>query len=313
MYYIGIDIGGTNIKLALIDLDNGEPHIEARSSFQFAHRPCDELCELIKEHSQTMCREAGIAPDSVNGIGLSVPGSIDQTGEILLHAYNMGYHGVALKRVLSRMMPGTEISMLNDANAAALAELNAGSLKGCRNALLLTIGTGVGSGVILDGKVFNGGQNRGCELGHLPFRNGGDPCTCGQSGCLEVYTSATRIARQGRELMGEKYADAKAVLDASVEGNETARLIIDAYIDDLANVIAGLCCAFDPERIALGGGFSAAGEILYGPLNRLVGERNFNRVPYQIVPARFLNDAGVIGAAYYAQLTSTANDNKIDR
>ena len=311
MNYIGIDIGGTNIKLALVDLGGEEPAIVSRSSFKFAHMPGDELCARIKEHSEKLCEEAGTDMSAIGGIGLSVPGSIDQTGEILLHAYNMGYHGVALKRQLAKLIPDTEIEMLNDANAAVLAELCAGSLKGCRNALLLTIGTGVGSGLILDGKVFNGGQNRGCELGHLPYRNGGEPCTCGQTGCLETYVSATRIAKQGRELMGEKYADAKAVLDASVEGNDTARCIIAAYIDDLANVIAGLCCAFDPERIALGGGFSAAGDVLYGPLNRLVAERNFYRVPYDIVPAKFLNDAGVIGAAYQVKLTRQENDTKI--
>ena len=311
MYYIGIDIGGTNIKLALVDTDSSEPVIAARPSFLFDHMPCDKLCANIKKHVLKMCRETGTDLSSVGGIGLSVPGSIDQTGEILLHAYNMGYHGIALVRELKKVLPGPEIAMLNDANAAALAELKAGVFKGCRNALLLTIGTGVGSGLILNGKVFNGGQNRGCEIGHLPFRNGSDPCTCGQTGCLEVYVSATRLARQGRELMGEKYADAKAVLDASLEGNETARGIIDSYISDLADVIAGLCCALDPEKIALGGGFSAAGEVLYAPLNRLVAERNFYKVPYEIVPAKFLNDAGVIGAAYQAKLTQQGKNNNI--
>ena len=184
MTYIGIDIGGTNVKLALIEIGSGEPEIIERSAFPFAHRECGDLCKKIREHSEVMADKAGIAMDDVSGIGLSVPGSVDQTGEILLHAYNMGYHGVPIKKELQKHFPGKKIAMLNDANAAALAELYAGALKGCKNALLLTLGTGVGSGVILDGRLFNGGQNRGCELGHLPFRNGGDPCTCGSTGWL---------------------------------------------------------------------------------------------------------------------------------
>ena len=303
MTYIGIDIGGTNVKLALIEIGSGEPEIIERSVFPFAHRECGDLCKKIREHSEVMADKAGIAMDDVSGIGLSVPGSVDQTGEILLHAYNMGYHGVPVKKELQKYFPGKKIAMLNDANAAALAELYAGALKGCRNALLLTLGTGVGSGVIMDGRLFNGGQNRGCELGHLPFRNGGDPCTCGSTGCLEVYTSASRIAKKGGELMGPEFADARSVLNAARSGSETAQKIIDEYIEDLSSAIAGLCCAFDPEKIAIGGGFSAAGDVLYGPLNKLVEEKNFNRVPYEIVPARFLNDAGTIGAAYYVKLT----------
>ena len=148
--------------------------------------------------------------------------------------------------------------------------------------------------------------------------------------CPIIATSRTEQRRQAKaELQNKRKELAKELQSAKDNVNEEAekkknldaqidivQKQIDesnAYIDDLANVIAGLCCAFDPERIALGGGFSAAGEVLYGPLNRLVAERNFYRVPYEIVPARFLNDAGVIGAAYYAQLTSYENDNKIDR
>ena len=311
MLYLGVDIGGTNIKLALIEDAEGELAIKAKGSFRFRHEPCGELCTNIRENAERLAEEAGLKADDIAAVGLSVPGSIDQSGEILLHAYNMGYHGVALKAGAEEAFPGRKVVMVNDANAAAMAELELGALRGCRNALLITIGTGVGTGLILDGKVFNGGQNRGCEMGHMPFRNGADPCTCGQSGCLEVYTSATRIARQGEKLLGPEYADSKTVLDAARAGNETAKQIIGEYISDLADVLAGFCCALDPERIALGGGFSAAGDDLYVPLRKLVEERNFNRVPYEIVPAHFLNDAGVMGAALFARLTSHPNNNKI--
>ena len=303
MKYIGVDIGGTNIKLGLVDLTGDEPVIKARSAFLFDQKPCGELCKTIKEHSVIMAAGAGLGIDEISGIGLSVPGSIDREGENILHSYNMGYHNVPIRAELQKLFPGKKISMANDANAAAFAELHAGSLKGCRNALLLTIGTGLGSGVILDGKVFNGGQGRGCELGHMTFRAGGIPCNCGQSGCMDVYLSASRIARDGREILGDEYSDAKAVLDLSKNGDPAAKKIMDAYLDDLSTAIAALCAAFDPERIALGGGFSAAGDALYVPLNKLVAQKNFHRIPYDIVPARFLNDAGVLGAAYHVHLT----------
>ena len=120
---------------------------------------------------------------------------------------------------------------------------------------------------------------------------------------MDVYLSASRIARDGREILGDEYSDAKAVLDLSKNGDPAAKKIMDAYLDDLSTAIAALCAAFDPERIALGGGFSAAGDALYVPLNKLVAQKNFHRIPYDIVPARFLNDAGVLGAAYHVHLT----------
>ena len=303
MKYIGVDIGGTNIKMGLVDISGDEPVIVAGSAFLFGQKPCGQLCESIKDVSEKLAQQAGISPEEIAGIGLSVPGSIDREGERILHSYNMGYHNVPIRAELQKLFPGKKISMANDANAAAFAELYAGSLKGCRNALLITIGTGLGSGVILDGKVFNGGQGRGCELGHMTFKTGGIQCNCGQSGCMDVYLSAARIAREGRELLGEGYADAKSVLDLSKSGDPAAKKIMDSYLDDLSTAIAALCAAFDPEKIAIGGGLSAAGDALYVPLNKLVAQKNFHRIPYDIVPAKYLNDAGILGAAYHVHLT----------
>ena len=296
MINVGIDIGGTNIKAALVDVSD-DPVIAAKTAFPFGRKPCDELCSSIAAAIGQLLDEQGMKISEVGSIGLTVPGSLDQSGDVLLHAYNMGYHNVAVRPELAKHFPNTPVRMINDAKAAALAESKVGALKGCRTAILLTIGTGLGTGIILDGKVFNGGTNRGSEAGHLPFRDGDLPCTCGRRGCLEVYTAATWIANQGRARMGEVYADAKAVRDAAVSGDPEAKAIMDEYVDDLATAIAGLCNVFDPERIALGGGFSYSGDILYVPLRKLVAERNFYRAEYDIVPARFRNDAGVIGAA----------------
>ena len=296
MINVGIDIGGTNIKAALVEVSD-DPVIFSKTSFPFGHKPCGELCSSIADAVSQLLEEQGISIADVGSIGLTVPGSLDQSGDVLLHAYNMGYHNVAVRPELARHFPNTPVKMINDAKAAALAESSVGALKGCRTAILLTIGTGLGTGIILDGKVFNGGTNRGCEAGHLPFRDGDLPCTCGRKGCLEVYTAATWIACQGRARLGEEYADARAVREAALSGNFAAKEIIDEYVDNLATAVAGLCNVFDPERTALGGGFSYSGDILYVPLRRLVAQRNFYRAEYEIVPARFRNDAGVIGAA----------------
>ncbi len=297
MLNAGVDIGGTNIKLALVETGGDDPVIEARAAFLFDQAGCNLLCQRIADSIGSMLRDVGCEAEDLGHIGLALPGTIDQSGEVLIHAYNMGYHNVPIKKVLQNHFPGTQIKMINDAKAAAQAELKAGVFKGLDTALLLTIGTGLGAGLIMGGKVFNGGQNRGSEIGHMPFLKGGIPCTCGLTGCLERYTSATRIAELGKENMGEEYADAKAVKDAAEAGDKKAQEILDIYIDDLATAIGGLCSAFDPQRVALGGGFSAAGDILYAPLKKLVAERNFFKARYDIVPARFRNDAGVIGAA----------------
>ena len=294
MINVGIDIGGTNIKAALVDVSD-DPVIAAKTSSSSANTEVRD--SSIAAAIGQLLDEQGMKISEVGSIGLTVPGSLDQSGDVLLHAYNMGYHNVAVRPELAKHFPNTPVRMINDAKAAALAESKVGALKGCRTAILLTIGTGLGTGIILDGKVFNGGTNRGSEAGHLPFRDGDLPCTCGRRGCLEVYTAATWIANQGRARMGEEYADAKAVRDAAVSGDPEAKAIMDEYVDDLATAIAGLCNVFDPERIALGGGCSYSGDILYVPLRKLVAERNFYRAEYDIVPARFRNDAGVIGAA----------------
>ena len=295
MLRIGVDIGGTNIKLAVIAMKDG-PEILIRDIFQFEHAPCSLLCSRIFEHSLKMLKDCGHDISEVELIGLSVPGSLDQSEEILLHAYNMGYHNVPLKAELSKLFGSIPVSMINDANAAALAEYHAGALMGCDTSMLLTLGTGLGFVLILNGKIFNGGQNRGAEAGHLPFRNGDRQCTCGLTGCLECYTSANWIIEQAQKKIGQEIVNARMLIELAKTGDSAANEILDEYIENLSTIIAGLCNAFDPQRIAIGGGISASGDILFSRLEELVEKKNFFRAHYDIVPAEFLNDAGVIGA-----------------
>ena len=298
MINAGVDIGGTNIKVALVDTAGELPVVIESIGFPFAGMDPRALCERIGSGIRELAERLGPDTHAPQRIGVTVPGSLSSDGRTIVHAYNLGYHDVPFADMLSEQFPDTPVNLMNDAKAAALAELKAGSLKGCRTALMLTLGTGLGGGLILGGEVFNGGLGRGSEPGHVPFAKGGILCGCGQRGCAERYTSATRLAELGRERLGEDYADAKAVKDAAEAGNAAAQEILDEYIDDLATLVAGFCNLLDPERVSIGGGFSASGDILFVPLRRLVAEKTFGHVYYEIVPARFLNNAGVIGAAY---------------
>ena len=303
MILFGTDIGGSSVKLALIDSDDG-CRITARGSFPFDGQPAEEMCLQIRGAADEMLAEAGLNDEDIKGVGVCVPGNIDKDRSTVVNAYNLGFHNVPLKALVSERFPGREVSLMNDADAAALAEYRAGALEGCENSILLTLGTGLGAGLILGGKIFLGGCGRGFELGHVPFRNGGDPCTCGLKGCMERYVSASRLARDGARELGDTFGTARAVTDAARAGNKIACRLLDDYIEDLSDAIAGICNMFDPERIAVGGGLSAAGEILFAPLTDLVERKNFYRARYEIVPARFLNDAGVLGAALSVCLTN---------
>ena len=302
MFLLGTDIGGSSVKLALENADDGY-EIVSRSSFPFEGQPAEEMCLQIRGAADSMLAETGLSDSDIAGVGLCVPGNIDKDRSTVVNAYNLGFHNVPLKDLVSWRFPGREVSLMNDADAAALAEYKAGALEGCRSAMLLTLGTGLGAGLILDGKIFLGGCGRGFELGHMPFKNGGDPCTCGLEGCMERYVSASRLARDGARVLGETFSTARAVTDAARSGNKKAKKLLNDYIDDLSDAIAGICNIFDPERIAIGGGLSAAGDILFAPLSDLVEKKNFYRARYDIVPARFLNDAGVLGAAFSVGLT----------
>lgn len=297
MIHAGVDIGGTNIKTAIVEEANDTAIILAKDSFPFTGYDYKVLCEKVDASLKKMLEDLELDSTDLKSIGMGVPGNIDPSGRILLLAHNIRYYDAPIADEINRYYPGLPVLMDNDANVAALAELFCGVFRGKKNALLLTIGTGLGGGLILNGKLFNGGRNHGVEVAHLPFNNDGIMCTCGNRGCMQAYTRAPWIAEKGKELLGDEYADAKAVIDLAKEGNETANKIIDEYIDNFASAIGGLCSFIDPEIIAIGGGVSASGDILFKPLKKLVKERNYFKAEYEIVPASMGNDAGVVGAA----------------
>ena len=310
MYQIGVDIGGTNIKIGLVD-DSLE--IVSRASIRFPHESARTVVEAFSAAIRDVLAKKGAAEKELESIGIVVPGSISPDGASVIDAYNLDFHNVPLRALTQAQFPGIPVFLANDANGAALAELVKGAFVGCRTAVLFTLGTGLGGGLILDGKMFNGGMNQGVELGHAYLVDGGEPCTCGNRGCMEAYCAASALAREGaREMRAchdsllyiraggkEQRVDAKLVTDCAKEGDEAAAKVFRRYVNYLCMALDTVTAFLDPEVIILGGGVSRAGNFLLDAVReRLPRYLLFKSMPYpRIEIARLGADAGMIGAA----------------
>ena len=306
MFEIGVDIGGTNIKYGLV---NEALEIVAHGSIPFPKTTAEDMADKLAAALRAMLAEQGVT--EIGSIGIVVPGSIDRSGEVVIAAYNLGFHDVPLRAIMQARFPGVPVYIANDANGAALAELYKGAFTGCKTGVLLTLGTGLGGGIILNGKMFNGGMNQGVELGHMYLVNGGEHCTCGNDGCMEAYCAASALARDGQRAMKKhpesliaaraggspENVDAKLVIDCAKEGDETAKTVFDQYIDSLSSACASIYNLLDPEVIAIGGGVCGAGEFLFAPLREKTTGKCFYKTHGKLVPAELGNDAGMIGAA----------------
>ena len=308
MYQIGVDIGGTNIKVGLV---SETLELLQSCSVRFPHDGARSVVKTIEEAVNFLLQQQNIPRGQLESVGIVVPGSIDQTGERVIDAYNLGFHDVPLKALVQEAFEGVPVYLANDANGAALAELYAGAFRGCKTAVLLTLGTGLGGGIIFGGHMFNGGMNQGVELGHMYLVNGGEHCTCGNDGCMEAYCAASALARDGKRAMLEHpesliaaraggaadAVDAKLVIDCAKEGDETAKAVFDRYIDSLSSACASNYNLLDPEVIAIGGGVCGAGEFLFAPLRERTTGKCFYKTHGKLIPAKLGNDAGMIGAA----------------
>ena len=302
MYQVGIDIGGTSIKLGLVD-ENLQ--IVRRAAIPFRCIGGEGVAAMIAEGVGELLKP-DLSMDEIRSIGVVVPGSIDKTQSIVLDAHNLDFHNVPFKQHLQAQFPELPVYLANDADGAALGELGCGAFRGCESGVLLTLGTGVGGGVILNGKMFSGGTGRGVELGHMSLVNGGEACTCGNLGCVEAYCSATALIRDGKraakaapdsKLSESEDMNAKFIIDCARDGDSTAKAVFDQYVDHLAAACVSVVHLLDPEVIAIGGGVSHAGDFLFEPLSRLVDEKCFFTSHTNVVPAVLGNDAGIIGAA----------------
>lgn len=290
----GFDIGGTNIAAGIIDESN---RLIAKDSVRFPRgEGNDAVVAACTEVYRRILDRASVSEQEIIGVGVAVPGSVSRRDGVVIDAHNLGFHHTPLAAMLSGVLNKPTV-LINDADAATLAEYRVGALKGTKTAMLITIGTGIGGGLILNGDLFCGGRNNGTEPGHMVLRNGGRHCTCGISGCAETYCSATRLGKDGA-VFGK--STARDVIEAAKQGDEQALALFSEYIDDFGSYIASIVNLLDPERIAIGGGVSGAGSFLLDPLRADVEKKCFFETCPEIVIASAGNDAGIIGAGLIA-------------
>lgn len=310
MYYIGVDIGGTGVQAGVVD-ENGqilfrkECPTDVLSGFE-------KIMEDINQLVRTMLEENGIQISEIKSIGFGVPSFINKKGQVT--CVNLGWKEEDFINTLKSKFPETNVYAENDATVAALAEAKAGSMKGCDVGVMYTLGTGVGGGIIINGKVFNGAHNMGSEIGHVIVDTNYFDCNCGNNGCLETFCSATAIIKYAKKLIEEgndskilelannniENINAKNVFDAYRLNDKVAIETINRFKEYLAKAIAGMINTLDPEVISLGGGVSRAGDIILDGLDELVRKYIIykNEDFADIVIATLGADAGIVGAAF---------------
>lgn len=306
MYRIGIDLGGTNIAVGVVD---DHHRIVAEASLPAgAHRPAEQVVADMCRAVELALNKAGLTPADCASIGVGTPGTCDPERGVVVRAYNLNWFDVPVCAMLTAHF-GLPARLSNDANCAALAETVAGAAVGCRNMMLITLGTGVGGGIIVDGRIVSGLGGAGGEPGHSLLVLDGEPCTCGRRGCWEVYASATALIRQGREAAAahptsllNRYPEltGRDVFDAADAGDETAQAVLERYYVYVAAGITDLVNILSPEMVLIGGGISRQGERLLRPIRRYVAANCFGgakRLQPVIQAAQLGNEAGIIGAA----------------
>lgn len=304
---IGIDIGGTTAKLGLVEgaeiLDKGTVRTDG-----------GQTPEAVMENIASAAAELLRGQPDCECIGIACAGLIDSKTGVVLYSNNLAWEEVPIVELLGQYI-SIPAALANDADAAALGEVMYGAAKGKDSAVLLTLGTGVGGGVVIGRRIFSGSMRGGCELGHVVIERNGKMCTCGRKGCLETYASATALMELAREtaagqkeslmntLCGNNLAklDGKMVFDAARQGDGAALQVVDGYEENLSVGIANVINIFRPEIVLLGGGVSAQGAFLTDALQKKVENLCFGGCHGDIPPivaAQLGNDAGMIGAAY---------------
>lgn len=308
--FIGIDIGGTNIAAGLVGQDGkiiqkASIPTEAQKGAQFVLDGLDKVCERLIEQS-------GLARTEVQGIGIGVPGMMNvETGEVIF-CPNVPIEHVNVTTALTAKW-GVPVKINNDANCAALGEAYAGGAKEANNAIVVTLGTGVGGGIIIDKKIYSGFNGAAGEIGHIVIQLDGRPCGCGRKGCWEAYASATGLVKTTIEMMLEDRnsvmwelaegsldkAGGRTAFEAARRGDRAGQKAVDLYIKHLAAGVIDMINIFQPEVLCIGGGVSNEGKYLLEPLQKLVDEARYTRdVPQTVIRrAQLGNDAGIIGAA----------------
>lgn len=308
-YFAGLDLGGTFIKCGIVSEDG---RIVAKSKIPTDCSSPETVARDVAKEIGALLSSAGVKIDAV---GIGSPGLIDSERGVVAFSGNLNWHNAPLGTEVEKAT-GLKTFVTNDANAAALGESFCGAGKNYKNSVLITLGTGVGGGIVIDGKLFEGGRSAGGEIGHTVVCVGGEACSCGRRGCFEAYSSATALIRDTkRAMLADKTSklwelcggdldkvDGKTSFDGMRAGDKTATHVVEAYIQYLAEGIANIINVFRPEVVLLGGGVSAEGDNLIKPLQKIVDKLIFagDYAPVEIKTASLKNDAGLCGAAKYA-------------
>ena len=294
-YRLGVDLGGTNIAVGVVDEDN---RIVSRVSTPTAlPRPADAIVASIAEACVKAIGEAGIEREDIVSVGVGTPGAVNSSG-IVENDANLGFVNTPLRDMIYDLLK-IETFIGNDANCAALGEQVAGAGRGTKNFIMVTLGTGVGGGIVLDGKLLTGVNGAAGEIGHMVIDHEGIPCQCGRIGCFEQYASASALIRFAKE-RNLDVNGARDVFDLAKADNIVAAEVLDSYFDYLSTGIANLINIFQPEVIAIGGGIAGQGEELLKPLVKKVESKRYTKYSKKqtvITVAKLGNDAGIIGAA----------------
>lgn len=312
MYNIGIDLGGTNIAAAVVD-GNGKIICKASTPTR-VEQGFQAIVKSMADLSRNLIEEAGLKPKDINSVGIGSPGTIDQEKGEIVHAYNLGFNHSPIREEFIKHL-GLPVYIGNDANVAAYGEFVYGAGNGkYKDLVAVTLGTGLGAGIVLNGKLVCGSFNGGAELGHVVLVVDGEQCNCGRKGCWEKYSSATALIEQAKKAAEKNPSsllnqlvendlskmNAKIPFDAAQQGDRVAQDVIYEYTRLLAIGVGNIINMIQPEIIVIGGGVSAQGDNLLLPLVEMVKKEVFGGGDYlntKIMIAELGNDAGIIGAA----------------
>ena len=307
-YFIGIDLGGTFIKGGIVDSEGNILVIDKIPTE--VEKGNLKICENIANLTNSLIEKSGIQKSEIVGLGMGAPGMIDSKTGIIKCSENLYFENFPIAETLKKMT-GFYVKVANDANVATLGEVKFGAAKNKENAIMITLGTGVGGGMVCNGTLVEGVEGAGAELGHTVIAMGGELCSCGRRGCAEAYASATALIRETKKAMSA-HKDSKMWSVGSLDNvngktsfdfaqtDPYAKTVVDNYIYSLATIIVNFANIFRPEAIIIGGGVCAQGDSLTVPLQKIVNEEIYGgdlgpEVP--VVVAALGNSAGVLGAA----------------
>ncbi len=317
MYYLGIDLGGTNIAAGIVN--EKFEIVKKKSTPTLANRDGKLIIKDMAELCRSLIADCGLTLKDIAYAGIATPGTANSETGVVEYANNLPFKKFPIADLLKEYLGIEKVYIENDANAAAKAEAIAGAAKGAKYSVMITLGTGLGGGIILDGKVYSGFNHAGAELGHIVIQKDGKQCSCGRRGCWETYSSATGLANMTREHLIKARAEGKkSIIEDMIGGNldncnarvsfaamkqgdEIGKEIVDEYISYLASGIASIINIFQPNVLSIGGGVCGEKDYLLKPLVDEVFGQTYTKTGVspqcEIKIAELGNDAGIVGAA----------------